>query len=70
MTTISEKVLIVDDEEKILNALRRELRRDFDISTALSGQDGLAALRRDGPFAVVVADRVHFCDDHRDLTDP
>jgi len=53
---MSAKVLLVDDEAAFLAALRRQLRKDYDIHTALNGREALNILERDGPFAVIVAD--------------
>jgi serine phosphatase RsbU (regulator of sigma subunit) len=53
---LSHKVLIVDDDAKILAALRRRLRKRFTIETVMGGSEGLEKIRTDGPFAVVVAD--------------
>lgn len=50
------KILCVDDEPNILEAYQRSLRKQFRIETALSGQLGLEAMAKNGPFAVVVAD--------------
>lgn len=50
------KVLFVDDEAGVLNSLRRSLYGRYDLVTAVGGESGLAALERDGPFAVVVSD--------------
>lgn len=50
------KILLVDDEINILQAFTRHLRREFNISTALSGQEGLQLMEEQGPFAVVVSD--------------
>lgn len=49
------KILCVDDEQGVLDGLRRNLRRTFDISTALGPEEGLAALEAE-PFAVVISD--------------
>jgi serine phosphatase RsbU (regulator of sigma subunit) len=46
----------VDDDPKILAAFRRQLRKKMDIETVGSGPDGLEAIRRSGPFSVVVTD--------------
>ncbi|GAB4317507.1 MAG: response regulator [Candidatus Zixiibacteriota bacterium] len=54
MTT--DRVLFVDDEENLLNAIRRQFRREFDMTTAQSGKEALALIESDGPFAVVVSD--------------
>lgn len=48
-------VLLVDDEPAVLDGLVRNLRGDFELSTAVSGRAALDALR-DGSFAVVVSD--------------
>lgn len=53
---LNQKVLLVDDEPKVLSALRRQLRRQFHVFTAVSGCEGLALLEESGPFAVVVSD--------------
>jgi len=54
--SISQKVLLVDDDPALLDAFRRAFRKTHDLHTAISGQDGLKALEKDGPFAVVVSD--------------
>jgi response regulator RpfG family c-di-GMP phosphodiesterase len=54
MTTLP-KILLVDDEPHLLNGLRRQLRRDFDITTAVGAANGLFAFK-DGPFEVIVSD--------------
>src|SRR6266404_4972909 len=53
---VSEKILFVDDDINILEAYKRQLRRQFTIETALGGEEGLEAVRSQGPFAVVVSD--------------
>jgi len=50
------KILLVDDEINVLNAFTRHLRKDFDMRTALSAQEGLGFIQEEGPFAVVVSD--------------
>jgi len=50
------RVLLVDDEPRLLNALRRQLRTEFAIETATGAAEGLEKLNRLGPFAVVVSD--------------
>lgn len=52
----NRKVLLVDDEINILNGLKRQLRKQFDIFTAASGQDALQIVENEGPFAVIVSD--------------
>src|ERR1019366_6747498 len=53
---MSERVLFVDDEPNVLDAIQRTLRKQVDIKTATSGADGLRQLREAGPFALVVSD--------------
>src|SRR6266852_5256657 len=53
---MDEKILCVDDELNILLALQRQLRKQFHIECALGADKALAAVDRDGPFAVVVSD--------------
>jgi response regulator RpfG family c-di-GMP phosphodiesterase len=51
-----EKILCVDDELNILLALQRQLRKQFHVECALGAEQALAAMERDGPFAVIVSD--------------
>jgi response regulator RpfG family c-di-GMP phosphodiesterase len=51
------KILLVDDDANLLAACERNLRRKFQLETALSGEAGLKKLAEYGPFGVVVADR-------------
>ena len=53
---MSEKILCIDDDPNILAAYERTLRRKYSIDTALGGEEGLTIVRRQGPYAVVVAD--------------
>jgi response regulator RpfG family c-di-GMP phosphodiesterase len=57
---MGDRILLVDDEPRLLDGLRRTLRGRYVLSTANSGEEGLAAIEnsaRDGtPFAVVVSD--------------
>jgi response regulator RpfG family c-di-GMP phosphodiesterase len=50
------RVLCVDDEPFVLEALRDNLRGSFSIVTASSGAQGLVELAAGEPFAAVVAD--------------
>lgn len=50
------KVLFVDDEQAVLDSLRRGLCRAYDVTTARGPEEGLCAVRNAGPFAVVVSD--------------
>jgi response regulator RpfG family c-di-GMP phosphodiesterase len=53
---MEEKILFVDDEENILTAFRRQLRKEFNLETANSGQEALEILKQQGHFAVIVTD--------------
>jgi len=53
---MSERVLFVDDEPNVLEAIQRTLRKQVDLRTAGGAIDGLRALREEGPFGLVVAD--------------
>ncbi len=53
---MNKKVLCVDDEQRVLDAYKRTLRKVFDIETELGGQQGLEAISERGPYAVVVSD--------------
>ena len=50
------RILCVDDEPLVLAGLANTLRRRFDVTTAVGGQEGLRALGDQGPFSVVVSD--------------
>lgn len=53
---ISEKILLIDDDRNIVQAIQRHLRKYFHIEVAISGDQGLLVLKSRGPFAVVVSD--------------
>lgn len=53
---MSERVLFVDDEPNVLEAIQRTLRKHVEMHTATSGADGLRVLRDSGPFALVITD--------------
>lgn len=52
----NSSILFVDDASDILLGLQVMFREHFNVQTAASGEDGLAAIRRHGPFSVVMAD--------------
>lgn len=56
MTEDLPRVLCVDDEPKLLAALERNLYDEFDITTAGSGAEALAAIQSEEPFAVILSD--------------
>jgi response regulator RpfG family c-di-GMP phosphodiesterase len=52
----SKRILLVDDEESVLNTLRRSFRKQpYEIHTATSGSDGLA-LMSEHSFDLIVSD--------------
>jgi len=52
----AEPVLFVDDEPLVLEGLRRSVRREFVADLALGPDEGLAKLRQEKRYAVVVSD--------------
>ena len=53
---IGDRVLFVDDEISALRGYQRVLHGEFSVSTAVGGEQGLAAIQANGPYAVVVSD--------------
>ncbi|MCX7100315.1 MAG: response regulator, partial [Methylobacter sp.] len=53
---ISQRILFVDDEVLLLEGLKRQLRKEFNISVAEGGVAALALIASEGPFAVVISD--------------
>ena len=49
-------ILFVDDDESILSAFMRQLRRRYHIHVANSAEEALEKLHSTGPYAVVVSD--------------
>jgi signal transduction histidine kinase len=56
MSAPLSKVLLVDDEPKLLAALRRRLSAWFEIATAQSGPEALRLIEEDQSIAVIIAD--------------
>jgi response regulator RpfG family c-di-GMP phosphodiesterase len=50
------RVLYVDDEEKVLLAVERHLRKDFDLTVSASPRDAIGIVKGGETFGVVVAD--------------
>ena len=50
------RVLIIDDETLLLNALTRLLMTDFDLGTATGGEEAIALLERDDAWDGVLCD--------------
>jgi response regulator RpfG family c-di-GMP phosphodiesterase len=53
---VTSRILCVDDEPNILQALERQLRKQFEIVTAPGPVQGLEAIEKSGPFAVILSD--------------
>jgi CheY-like chemotaxis protein len=51
-----DRVLFVDDEPNVLEAIKRSLYKRIAIHTATSGAEGLRVLAEAGPFALVISD--------------
>jgi PAS domain S-box-containing protein len=56
LCTTIRKVLFVDDDKSILAALKRQLKSQFDITTADDPRKALEIVRRMGPYPVIVSD--------------
>ena len=52
----SSKILFVDDDELVLSGITLTVGREFNVSTAISGMEGLELFEKEGPFAVIVSD--------------
>jgi putative nucleotidyltransferase with HDIG domain len=50
------RVLFVDDEPLVLEGLRRSVHTEFVADLAVGPEEGLAKLKKDGPYPVVVSD--------------
>jgi len=53
---MNRKILCVDDDENVLASFKRQLRKQFEVETALGGQEGLELLNKIGPVAVIISD--------------
>lgn len=53
---MSDKILFVDDEPKILDGFKRQLRSKFNFECAVGPEEGLASLMTSSNFAVIVSD--------------
>ncbi|TNE29500.1 MAG: hybrid sensor histidine kinase/response regulator [Bacteroidetes bacterium] len=55
-TTNKPRVLYVDDEQNNLNSFRANFRREYDVYTAISAQEGIEVLAKE-PIEIIVADQ-------------
>jgi DNA-binding NtrC family response regulator len=53
---IRPRILLVDDDVEVLDALQRQLRSHFDVTAACDAKEAIRLMVSDGPFAVVVSD--------------
>lgn len=53
---VSRKILWVDDDANMLQAMRRTFHGKYELMTCTSGHEALEMLHAQGPFAVVVSD--------------
>ena len=53
---VTRRILFVDDEPHVLDALERQLRKQFEVTIAEGPLQGLQVIEKDGPFAVIVSD--------------
>lgn len=53
---MSNKVLCVDDEPRVVDGYRRALHQKFRIDAAYSGEEALEAIAKQGPYAVILTD--------------
>lgn len=53
---MADRILFVDDELNVLNALQRQFRKQYEVFTAMGGARALQMVDEDGPFAVIVCD--------------
>lgn len=49
---LKPKILVVDDERNVVDALARILRRTYDVHTAISGEEGLALVEKHEFWAI------------------
>ena len=50
-------ILVVDDERVILNTLKRTFRREYNVFSALNGEDALCIMERND-IALIIADHL------------
>ena len=53
---IRPRILLVDDDVEVLDALQRQLRGRFDVTATCDAKEAIRLVVSGGPFAVVVSD--------------
>lgn len=62
-----KKILVVEDEESMAELLRKRLEKEYDVTTACDGQDGLNKARAERPDLILAdvmmprLDGYHMC---------
>ncbi len=52
----NHRILLVDDDQNILDSFRRQLRKNYNLETAVSGIEGLKLIASDRFYSVVISD--------------
>ena len=53
---MASKILFVDDEPAVLDGLKRMLHKEFEVETAVGGEQALETIHLLGPYSIVVSD--------------
>ena len=53
---MNDKILFVDDDVNLLASYQRQLRNQFTVDVSPDGKQGLEAVARQGPYAIIVSD--------------
>ncbi len=53
---MKEKILFVDDDEKSRKTFNHQINNKYDLDLAVSGEEALKSVKKNGPYAVVIAD--------------
>jgi DNA-binding NtrC family response regulator len=53
---MTDKILFVDDDKRVLDGYVRVLHGEFNVETALGAQQALGAIHLFGPYAVLISD--------------
>ena len=53
---MKEKILLVDDEDNLLSAVKRQLKGKYEVCSAHSPTVALQIIAKEGPFAVIISD--------------
>ena len=53
---MANKILFVDDEPAVLDGYKRMLHREFEVNTAVGGEQAPTSIHEHGPYSVVISD--------------